>query len=227
MVYRLIVGLWIIFGSITMAKGQDNHIDPLTNHKSITHDNIAYLTQVMSFDSTIRQITFSPDGTMIAVARQNMDDDYGVFIYDLETSQLVTTIQGRMDFYRNLIWSPDSKRLTIISQRITGAGVQITAVKTYTLTNDRYMFGNSDAWYHNEVDMTNSFMSLDALVWHPDSTIFAVAFNDDVRIFDGVQDDPLYILDIAHVVDLDWSANGRFLMTQTAEGLIKLWGIND
>lgn len=225
MKYRLIIGIWMILGSMMMAQSQDTQIDLPTDNDSITQDNVTDLTSIMSFDSRKKQVTFSPDGSMIAVATQNMDYDYGVYIYNLATTELVTTIQGRMDFYRNLFWSPDNKRVAIISQRITGAGVQITAVKTYTLTNDRYMFGNSDAWYNDTVDALDSFMSLDALVWHPDSNMLAVAFNDDVRIYDGIQDDPLHILDLSHVVDLDWSADGRFLMTQTAEGSIRLWGV--
>lgn len=223
---QLFIGCMVVFGVMVATHGQDEPIVlPFSGIDSISVDNISRLGALTTFDNITKQVKFSPDGTLIAVARQNMDNDYGVLIYNMDTSERVATIQGRMDGFRNMIWSPDSKRLAIMSQRITGGGAQLTAFKTYMIANERYQFGNSDAWYNEEYPFTNSFMSPYPLVWHPDSTLFAVALNNDVRIYDGVQDDPLHIIEIPHVVDLSWSADGKFLMTQTSEGVINLWGL--
>lgn len=215
-----------VFSIAILVKGQDAVV-PINQNEAeeITQTNVSNLATIYAFEENTQQAAFSPDATMIAVARQRGDSDYSVSVIDLQTSTIVLNIQGRMDFFRNIVWSPDSTRLAIVSSRTTGGGVQETSIKLYTVVQDDYVLGNSDVWYTDYFDLTNGTPIPTEVIWNPSSTLIAVAFQNQINIYDGLQEMPLVSLDALEVVHLEWSSDGKFIVIENAAGEIEILGI--
>lgn len=231
MMYRKILNsiLMTLGFAIVMLVSAQDEILPINqpDAEEITQTNVGNLLTVYSFDESTKQAIFSSDATMIAVAQQQGDSDFSVSVIDLRTSNAVLNIQGRMDFFRDLFWSPDSTRLAITSVRTTLSGLQETSIKLYTVSQDNnYLLGSSDVWYTDYFDLTHGPQVPTEVVWNPTSTMIAVTFQNQINIFDGLQDEALVSLDMLNIVNLQWSSDGKFIVIENVDGEIEILGIS-
>lgn len=80
----------------------------------ITPDNAAAIAVLTSMSGDTRHISISPDSRLIAFVTQHQDWDYNISIFNMQTGTEVSRMQGRMDTFRDLIWSPDGMRIAVI-----------------------------------------------------------------------------------------------------------------
>lgn len=183
----------------------------------------------------LRGISWSPDSSMLANVTSNADYDFQIAISDTESGDEVCHISGHMDFYDNLVWSPDSRRIAVISGRTTGGGTVYNSVKLYTLENNVpgesrcfYIVGN-DRWYVDIIDPTTVYentIPATQVVWSPTGEMIAVTFFDHLSIYDATQDEPLIEQAISGLSAVDWSNDGRVIVTGSSDGTIRLWGVS-
>jgi WD40 repeat protein len=200
----------------------------------ITTTNAGNLQQISDFSPDVKQISFSPNADLVAIATQVGDADYEVVILDVLTGQPVGFINGRMDFFEDLVWSPDQQRIAVISERVTGGGTEEYNVKVYTLAQAAnpawYIMGNSDLWITDyiEPDLTQPSelpRHRVHLTWNPDSTMIAIAFFDRLSVYDIVGESELVSISIPALELVAWASNGEYIVTQSKTSGVRLWGI--
>jgi WD40 repeat protein len=153
-----------------------------------------------------------------------------VSVIELKSGNEISHIQGRMDSFLNLTWSPDGKKIAIISTRITGSGVEIRSVKTYTvkkgLNHNYYAMGNSDTWYTDEVNISSDKVNSPVkVIWNPTATMLAVAFHDKFDIYDVNANNKLFSEPSTDLKTINWSPDGKVIITQNGDNTISLWGV--
>ncbi len=223
--HLILIGIGFVLTMTGLVDSQEDTLPFNQNEtEEITQLNVNHLTMLYTFREHTKQAIVSPDGQMLAVARQKFDNDSTVSVIDLSTMSTILDIEGRMDFFRSLIWSPDSTRLAIVSGRLI-LGSQETSIKLYSISQGPYILGDSDAWYTDYSDWNDGEFVLAEVVWNPSSTMIAVAFQNQINIYDGIQDVALTTLEIPDVIYIKWSANGKFIVIQAAEGVIQILGI--
>jgi WD40 repeat protein len=210
---------------------QQNTPIVVSNHlEVITAENAGKITAFASPDADTKHISISPDGTLIAVVFQHSDLDYNILIYNMQDGAEISHMQGRMDFFSDLLWSPDSKRIAVFSARTTGGGVEERSVKTYTIekgaNSNYYGVGNSDTWYAEDVDVSsNQAINPVAMAWNPSSNLLAVAFHDKAEVYDINADKLLFSAQFSGIKTVDWSPDGKVIITQSVDKSIALWGV--
>lgn len=221
------IGLAVSILAVAMLANAQEIVLPITQSEveAITQTNVTNISTLHTFDEYTKQAVISPDASMIAIARQQGDSDFHVSIIDLATSDTVMNIQGRMDFFRDIVWSPDNTKLAIISIRTTPSGLQETSVKSYSTSEADYMFGNSDSWYTHYFDLTEGIAMKTLLAWNHSSNLFAVAFPNEINIYDGRHDESLVTLEVSNAESIQWSSNGRFIIVEHGDGVINVLGI--
>ena len=112
---RLTVLLLILFSSVLLTQSQNRQIPFSLETPIISSANAKDIEPIFTFDEHTKHVSVSPDKRLLAIVSQVVDADYNILIYDMQTTEEITHIQGRMDSFRNLVWSPDSKRLAVIS----------------------------------------------------------------------------------------------------------------
>jgi WD40 repeat protein len=200
--------------------------------QTITPDNAATIRLLVPTKWETKGIVTSPNGEMVAIATQIADYDFNVSILDTTTDKEISSMQGRMDSYIDLVWSPDNKRIAIISGRLTGGGVEEQTVKTYTIEKGKnpafYRDGNRDAWYYNYVNS-----SLDRpinpprvkVAWSSASDLLAISFYGKLEVYDGENDKALFSTPVTDIVDISWSPNGKFIVAKTTPNNVSIWGV--
>ena len=108
----------------TKTYAQDETLIVDNSSQTLTADNISQMSLIHQFGEHTRGVAFNPDGTLLAIASQVSDNDYHIEIVDVQSGELLGHIGGRMDFIRDIIWSPDSLRIATISGRRTGGGTR-------------------------------------------------------------------------------------------------------
>ena len=214
--------------SLLIAQG-DNPLIWIGGTEVITTDNVNEIIALISPDDAIKQISFSPDNMMLAIARQVQDADYDITIYDAGTGDEIGFLQGRMDFFQAMTWSPDSTRIAVISRRITGGGIELRGVKTYMIElsfdPSYYILGNSDTWYTDEVSITEDLINPVDMAWNSVSSMIAIAFYNSLQIYDVRADALVYSEDITDIETVDWTENGQFIIVQAGNNNVSLWGV--
>ena len=147
---------------------------------------------------------FSPDGTMIAAAGWDTD----VRILNASTGELVRVLDDHLGGIWSLSWSPDSTRL------VTGAWdytAKIWEVETGEVLKDLYP------------DTSNLFVY--AVAWSPKGDQIATSSQDGITIWDieGEQEPLKLVAHAGDITDLNWSSDGNYLLSSSADGTGRLW----
>ncbi len=224
-----IVGL--IVGLVVMVSAQQE--SPFSaDLAELTTENIDSLALITAYDRETRQISVSPNGEMVAVATHFGDLDYSIIVSSVTSGDRIMVIVGRMDFFRELIWSPDSHYIATISERTTGGGVQLRSVKIYTVgetdTPSTYDFGNADVIFDDQINPVPFSDFIDSpveLSWSPSSDMIAVAFYDRLAILSVNQEDELYSAELPGIAHVEWDSNGRGIITENSDGCVQFWGV--
>lgn len=226
----VLIAIVMTSGGLVNVRAQDvNPYELVSDTLPIDPQNVQEITLLAPIDADIRDVSTSPDGRLLAIVSQHLDLDYNIRIVDLETGEDIIHIQGRMDSFSELSWSPDSRQVAVISTRTTGGSAEERSVKTYNLSqaaNDgRYMMGFADTWY---VDYVDEAVAPDsnpiALAWSPTSEMLAIAFYQRVEIYRFGEEAIAMTIPITGLSNVYWSSSGRFIITKGSDGT-GIWGI--
>lgn len=216
-------------------------IPPLpTNLEQISVTNVQEMTPLVSFDDpNIQQTVISPDATLIAIASQYIDNDYLITIHRIDNGEPVANIGGRMDLFDTMAWSPDSTQLAVASGYLSGS-TELLNVRTYTIargSGNEYVMGNSDTWFSYFFETYPLFLQGDdsglSLVreidisWSPTGDLLAISFIDQFALIDVTGNIEVFSTVLQNVsrIDIQWSSDGRYLVTSPDVGAIQLWGL--
>ncbi|MAU11552.1 MAG: hypothetical protein CL607_17140 [Anaerolineaceae bacterium] len=213
----------------TKTYAQDETLIVDNSSQTLTADNISQMSLIHQFGEHTRGVAFNPDGTLLAIASQVSDNDYHIEIVDVQSGELLGHIGGRMDFIRDIIWSPDSLRIATISGRRTGGGTEERSVKVYTLASARdlnyYQLGHADVWYADYVEPQDSPGNPVQIAWHPTNIMLAATFHNQLVILDPNQDKVLFSTEIPSIEDVYWMSDGNQLLALSSESLPTIWGV--
>ncbi len=195
----------------------------------ISTENIASLEIITLDIQGAKQIAVSPDGSKIAIASQYLDNNYNIYVYDNQSRDEINTIQGRMDSFREMLWSPDSSRIAVISGRRTGGGVEERSVKTYKIdysfSPGNYIMGNSDVWYTDYVYPEDQPENEVTIAWSNTSDMLSVSFHNRLVIYAVTEETVLFSSEVIGIERVEWSTNGHMIFTQNVNGQTQVWGI--
>jgi WD40 repeat protein len=213
---------------ITFVYAQEETLAPeLQALDTLNAENVSQLEEIALVDEDTRNVSISLNGAMVAVVTQFQDSDYNIKIFDSESGLEVSAMRGRMDFFRELIWSPDSQRIAVISGRTTGAGVEERSVKVYTIAlgiGTYYFGGQSDLWYADYIYPDDPYGFPVDVAWSPASDMIAVAFYQRLVIYDVDPDTELFSTSVIDIQFVEWSSDGRLIITRVNDE-VRLWGV--
>jgi WD40 repeat protein len=222
----------------------------------ITADNIGGLETVRHVDFYPGQaVGWSPDGTLIASGTLGEDDDL-VFIYDVETGELVQVLDYPDDStYRvtPVRWSPDG--LLIAAGGDDGTGVvwdwasgeelfrfdDMDGYNTIGFSPDGYEVvvqrtGGTEIWDLTSGTLKRSLaLSTDfywEIAWSPLGDKIAASFAaiDTVLIWDAATGEDLFAQDGdptgTGIVGLAWSPDGKLLAGGSENNVIYIWDVD-
>jgi WD40 repeat protein/tRNA A-37 threonylcarbamoyl transferase component Bud32 len=196
----------------------------------------------------INEIKISPDGTTLAVPSSP-----GVWLYDLDSLELIGLLDGQGSVIWAVAWSPDGSQLATASEE--GAVRLVDAASGEEL---RLLSGPTDsalgaaislAWSPDgsqvasgseggmvrvwdtasgqEVNtLTGHLYEAYGVAWSPDSTRLVSASRDaTVRLWDVASGGELQVLDshLDQVSSVAWTADGSRLATGSADLTIRIW----
>lgn len=159
---------------------------------------------LFTFNDTIREAAWSPDGRWIANTAA-----YTVYIWDVETGELVHNLKGHKELVGHIEWSPESNHLASTSDDKTIIIWDIEAgSKRMTL-------------YHN------TYVS--SAAWSPDGTMIASGDSDGfIHLWDPKTGKELLAFDghASSVTDLDWTKDSKLLASGSLYvGALKIWEV--
>jgi WD40 repeat protein len=195
----------------------------------ITPTNAAKITQITPILDNVRHISVSLNSQLMAIATQYVDNDYHITLYDLETGEAVSFMHGRMDSFHDLIWSPDSQRIAVISGRTTGGGVEERSVKVYTVSlgSERYYYGvgNSDAWFVDYVNDPYDPRNPVQVAWNPTSDMLAIAFYEKLAVYELEGNSELFSTSVPGISTVTWLQDGKSIITKIDHRTLYVWGV--
>ena len=156
---------------------------------------------------SIRNVTFSPDGTKLSAEAGPESGKERVFIWDLATGKLLHTFEGHDDYYQitDVTWSPDGSRFatgsmdkTVIIwdvksgemiQRLIGMNTEIIQMEfssdgntIFVLPEDAHLVA-WDVLTGSQLRDIPNVSNIRKLAWSPESSLLAVlAVNDADRV---------------------------------------------
>ena len=203
---------------ITLANEQDRHIrlwkfSPNTTEPIVTDTNsdskLGYDTMVMAL---------SPDATRLAATSSDGYEIFPIWVWDVNTGELLFTLEGHTRWIRALVFSPDSKTLASGDESNT---IRLWDMDTRT---PRATFKISEWGFHT-------------LTLSPNGKLLASGSNDGrVRLWDatvkkqeGLSTFGKYVPTLTlrghknRVSALAFSPDGKTLITGSHDGSIRAW----
>lgn len=172
----------------------------------------------------IRQIEWSPDDSMIAVAGNVGDSYFLINIYDTTSGDLISSIQRSwMKYFTKFVWSPDSNLLLIIGERLTGGEANSRTITIYKANKNYSQYSTGFDWYEDVLDDSSNAMSAS---WSPNSQMIAVSYHDAVKILDVNNGLILAQIPMDSINTLDWHENGQYLAGGASDGTIYVWDVS-
>jgi WD40 repeat protein len=174
-------------------------------------------------------IVWSPDETKIATVSKFCGDcDYIIETWDISTGELINTIQGFQQFFGQLVWSPNSEMIAVLSLWNPMAG-QDRRVSIYTIEKNKdYCCNQSDSKYFDLVDYPKDApFDPVQISWKPDSSQIALAFQYAVNIYQVTNGEQIFTVPMRGVGSLAYSPDGTMLALGMSDGTIRIWDVSD
>ncbi len=193
---------------------------------------------------TIWCVAWSPDGTNIATCSEAT-----VFLWDAETGDLQSTLEGHSNMVVSLAWSPIGAKLASASNDKTIIVWDVeTGERLYVLKTDWGGIGNEVAWSPDGTrlaqgigggyvilwdadtgetlrEIRNPYEGIESIAWSPDGTELAASVGDEVVVFDVETGDQLRTLG-GHkgaIHSVAWSPDGGRLASGSSDQAVFLW----
>ena len=166
-------------------------------------------------------VAWSPDGKYIAtpyITSVNLQrEKYPIRIWDVQTRQVVDTLEGRWYYPANVTWSPDGTRIAF--------GGADQSVYIWDVQSGQLL--HTLPFPTLGINEGRPEMVRD-IAWSPDGRLLATASEDNrVRIWDAQDGRELAVL-IGHArwtSAVAWSPDGTRLASASEDGTIRIWGI--
>ncbi|TDQ55404.1 WD40 repeat domain-containing protein [Actinorugispora endophytica] len=198
---------------------------------------------------TVRNIAWSPDGTMIATASR----DGTARVWDAETGETTRDLTGHLGMVEMVAWSPDSTRLATASRDRTVRLWDVATGESTTRFADatdvvrgvawspdgRWIAGASRdrvvrVWEVATGRLSASLVGHEdnvlGIKWSPDGDRLATASHDqNVIVWDIISAKPQLVLR-GHqdfVEGVDWSPDGRSIATASGDHTVRVWDASD
>lgn len=171
------------------------------------------LAQAQNYDGRyyVAGLAFSPDGRHLVVMGY-----YKIEIWDVQTEQLIHTIEDDIDFGTRISFSADGQRLAIGVPNVIGGDAE---VKLWDMAGQQVV-----------LTLKTPQSLIKDVAFSPDGQVLAIAGFDaesgsQVVLWDAWSGQRLHALPISttEIVRLGFSANGQTLMTAGTNGAITLW----
>jgi WD40 repeat protein len=193
---------------------------------------------------TIWCVAWSPDGTNIATCSETT-----VFLWDAETGELQSTLEGHSNMVVSLAWSPIGAKLAPASNDKTVIVWDVeTGERLYTLETDWGGIGNEVAWSPDGMRLAQAigggyvilwdadtgetlreirtpYAGIESIAWSPDGTKLAASVGDEIVVFDVETGDQLRAL-AGHkgaIHSVAWSPDGGRLASGSSDQAVFLW----
>lgn len=203
------------------------------------------LLDSVDFDSVINYVVFSPNGNHFAVA------SYGAKVFDINTKQLIFSLDGHNGSINTIAYSPDGKKILTASQDATakiwqaenGKLLATLLLHQDSLTsasfssNNKYIITTSNdhslkIW---QADNTKLLTNLDAdpqQVYFGDITsdsekVVTVGHDQMAKIWEVTSGKQIYAFKghTSIVRMAKFSPDGKYLATASADHSVRLWNI--
>src|SRR5664279_1138167 len=225
----LLTVVLLVLVNLVAVNAQENAPIVSSVTDPISSENASKIEALVSLSGDVKDVSVSPDSSIIAVASQHEDNDYNISIFALDTGAEISRMQGRMDSFYDLVWSPDGKKIAVVSRRTTGGGAEEWSVKTYTIASGTnfsfYILGNSDVWYSDDVFPPDAPGNPVQVAWSPASNMIAIAFNERLDIYDVVTNTKLSSKPSSGVQLLQWTSDSKFIITRSSRDKSDQFGV--
>ncbi len=176
------------------------------SNNPITPQNTTRLTETARWGGgTPRSLTYSPDGSMIAVLTA-----LGPYLYDTQSLELVRWIEPHRDI-QAATFSPDS---TILALALEDHTIQLRSVANGALL--RTLEGHTS--YIQQLSYDSTGQHLASASWDNTARIWSVSDGTVVQTIKGHNDD---------VQSVALHPEGTMVATASSDGTVRLWRIED
>ena len=186
------------------------------------------LTVTTAGDTTFG-LVWSPDETKIATVSTSCGDcDYKIETWDIATGERINSIEGFQQYFGQLLWSPESKMLAVLSLWGVIEGDDRT-VRTYMVEKGKdYCCIQSDSKYVDSVLFSEDYPIYPVhMAWKPDSSQIALTFQDLTNIYRVAGGEQISTIPLQGVGSLAWSPDGTMLAVGMDDGTIRIWDVSD
>ena len=174
----------------------------MSTQKNQSSSVFTELVVVNSQSKGINRIAWSPDGTSLASA----SDDMEIQVWETDSGALKKTLSGHAGSVNEISWSPDGSLLASASDDVT--------------------IGIWDLALGQEIQKLGFIDQVYTVAWSPHSNLVASGSRDSsVHLWDLISDVPIAILQghSASIMCLAWHPEGRLLASGSMDGTIRIW----
>ncbi|MEM7345945.1 MAG: protein kinase [Chloroflexota bacterium] len=176
----------------------------------IIDDTPELLESVRLGRGTVNEIAIHPEGTVVAVT-----GSLGVWLYEVETLELIRLLEGHDRVFWAVAWSPDGTQLALGSE---DGSVHIWDSES----------GENLQVFQGTAQTTPSIGSASSIDWSPDGDFLAVSHIDSrIRIWDIAQAEEITILQ-GHLEGADvirWSPDGTKIASASRDTTVRIWDV--
>jgi len=174
-------------------------------------------------------IWWSPDGTKIAtVERIEQDYTFDIRVWQVADASLLDIITSGMFGFRGLVWSLDGTQLAVMLEHPTGTEIYSRGLRVFGIARDVNEGFNQHSFQVFR-DVNIDYVSQQTIAaWSQNGTMLAVVLpgaSNSLNIYRLDQIEPLISLPTAQMTDLEWSVDNRFIVGDSEDGTLRIWGV--
>jgi WD40 repeat protein len=236
---------WSPDGSMIAIASGGNRC-PLQSMIKILDSQTTELLRTITIDCQLTGIDWSPDGTKLAVSSI---DTLGARVWDIQTGQLLMTIQDGGQGLTDIKWRPNGLELAVAAGSNTISLIDPDSGERVGLApiGGTAMDWNPDGTKLGSVSPYQNFVfvadmvsgqeimlleehsePLVAVDWSPDGTKLGSGGGDNsVRLWDAATGENLQILEghVDTILEVRWSPNSLYIASASYDGTVRVWNV--